>query len=83
MQDIAILLAKQNQIVMTLQSFATQLTVDDQLLKSLLGPDGSLSDTQRFEMGPTRSLRTIAHIHHIEVLESSDVEDFDALQLEV
>lgn len=83
MQDTAILLAKQNQILMTLQSYATQLAVDEQLLKGLLGPDGSLSDTQRFEMGPTPSLRVIGHINHVEVLDASDIEDFDALELEV
>lgn len=83
MQDTAILLAKHNQITITLQSYVTQISVDDEVLKSLIGPEGSLSDADRFEKSCSESISTIESLENSELLFPSDIDDFDSIEFEV
>lgn len=82
-QDTAILLAKQNQIVMTLQSYATQLSVDEQPLKAIIGAEKPLSDIERLERSASASILEIERPKNVKILDPNTIENADEIYLMV
>lgn len=84
LQDSAVVLAKQNQIVMTLQSYVTQLTVDEQLLKNVIGGDGVVCDADKLELKSSTSLCQLENPNSdITIIDPDDIDDFDSIQFVV
>lgn len=80
LQNTAIVLTKQNQIVMTLQSYVTQLSVDDRMLKSILGGDCAISDADRLKKDSTASLYSLEYpSNSLTIIEPDQVNNYETI----
>lgn len=74
------MIAKQNQIVMTLHSYVKQLPLNHQLLKSVIGNEGALSDADRLQNTSVISLSSLENINtnSITILGPDAIKNFRA-----
>lgn len=69
---------------MTLQTYVTQLSVDEQILKSALGSEGTICDADRLKQIASVSLCSLEDSNSaISILGPDDVNDFSIIPFEV
>lgn len=70
---------------MTLQSYVTQLSVDDQILKSIIGNEGPIYDVDRAEQPTSNTSLCILDNpnNDIRILGPDDFTDFERVSFEV